>query len=88
MKWWNRLFEAKSPFPEMEEVNRKMKTMFEIVDTHEDVLDKILSGISHILGEDWFKFAEVSTTPMQQSLISNLIIIVLHKSLRQEEEST
>jgi len=82
MKLLDRLFNPKLPcLPEMEERNRKIKALMSVVNKKHGVEEKMLIGLSHILGEGWFNIDEILTTPIQQALISDLSIIVIYNSL-------
>lgn len=77
------------PFLEMEKRNKQIKRLVKIIDEYDTPLEKLNTGVKHILGDDWYKSDEVETTQEQSAILSDLLIIVLYNSSNQsliEEE--
>lgn len=70
------------PFDELEYEEDLMNLLFDDVNQYDDPMEKLVKGMEHIYGPNWFDSDEVEQTPIQRRITSTLVTCIIHNCLR------
>ena len=71
-----------TPFDKLEYENQLRGLLFDDIEQYSDPMEKLVKGLEHVYGPDWFKDEEIESNPIQRNILSSLVTVVIYNTLR------